>query len=177
MCAVRPDRSPVLTGGFGDGFPTCSTQSPLAFVWCRRNCHFRAATIEHLSELDDLSIYATFLGFETLDGGLDNVRSQFLRGHVKDQHTSKLARSHGLAPGAPGAICASFLRYRLFPGHLLIPHGFVSYRACKPSDDATASAQNTAYSLSTRGPSLHLGADWAFREPNEAPCCRRSPAP
>ena len=84
MCAVRPDRSPALTGGFADGFPACCAQSTLAFVWCRRNCYFRAATIEHLSELDDLSIYATFLGFETLDRGLDNVRSQFLRGHVKD---------------------------------------------------------------------------------------------
>src|SRR5205823_14621406 len=31
---------------------------------------------------------------------------------VKDQHPSKLARSHG---PPPGAICASFLRDRLFP--------------------------------------------------------------
>jgi hypothetical protein len=123
-------------------------------VWRRRNCYFRAATIEHLSELDDLSIYATFLGFETLDGGLDNVRRQFLRGHVKDQHTSKLDRSYG---PTPGAICASFLRDRLFPGHLPCPRGLISYRACKPSDDATASAQNTAYPLSARGPSQHLG--------------------
>lgn len=68
-------------------------------MWRRRNCYFRAATIEQLSELCHLSIYATFLGFETLDGGLDNVRSQFLRGHVKDQHTSKLARSRARLMG------------------------------------------------------------------------------
>lgn len=50
-----------------------------------------------------MSIYANFLRFEALDRGLDNVRSQFLRGHVKDQHTSKLALQLA-GPTTPGVV-------------------------------------------------------------------------
>jgi hypothetical protein len=72
FCLRGLDRSPSLSGGFGNGSPASRTEPAFAFRWRGCGGFTGCYRIQHLPKFGDLRVDAFLLGFETIDGGENN---------------------------------------------------------------------------------------------------------